>query len=843
MHDKGDLLVVDDSLVSLKLLTGVLTADGYEVRPADSGELALASVAARRPELILLDIHMPGLDGFEVCRRLKARTESCDIPILFLSAATEVEDRLEALNLGGVDFIAKPFQPEELLARVRIHLERSRLRGQLALQAAELRLANEQLQIEIAERSSAEATLHREQEFNHTLLDNIADGVVACDAEGQLALFNRAARQWHGLEAFRLPPAAWAAQYDLYGPDGVTLLSTEDIPLARALRGETIRDVGMTIVAKNQPPRHILASGGPFFDAHHNQLGAVVAMRDITERKHVEKRSAVLNTLKARLLGEGSLSTKLGLITDSLVDLMDADFARIWVIRDADRCETGCHHALVTEGPHVCRERSQCLHLTASSGRYVRLDGSHGRVPLGCYKIGRLATGEESFFFTNNVAHDARVHDHEWAQSLGLVASAGFRLRAADGQPMGALAFFCRQRIVPEEMSFLEDLANTASQVIQAGVAEDALGESEVRFRTVVEAAPAAIFVQTQGRFAYVNPAAVQLFGAASPAQLLGQSVLERFHPDLREAVRERIRVLNEDQQAVPSLEETYLRLDGQPVEVQVSAVPFTYFEERGALVFVNDITERKRAEEEVRRLNTDLEGRVLQRTAELEAVNKELESFSYSVSHDLRAPLRGIDGWAQVLLEDYGEILGETGCQPLHRLRAASQRMAALIDDLLRLARMTRQPLVKQTVSPEALVERALAEVRLVYSSLPREVVVGALPECHADPSLLTQVFVNLLSNACKFSQDRLDARIEVGSQVRSDGQCLYFVKDNGVGFDMAYASKLFGAFQRLHDIREFPGTGIGLALTQRILHRHGGRIWAESAVGQGATFYFTLS
>ncbi len=534
MHDKGDLLVVDDSLVTLKLLTGVLTADGYQVRPADSGELALASVAAKRPELILLDIHMPGLDGFEVCRRLKARAESCDIPILFLSAATEGEDRLEALNLGGVDFIAKPFQPEELLARIRIHLELSRLRSQLALQAAELRLANEQLQIEIAERSSAEATLHREQEFNHTLLDNIADGVVACDAEGQLAMFNRAARQWHGLEAFRLPPVAWAAQYDLYGPDGVTPLSTEDIPLARALRGETIRDVGMTIVAKDQPPRHILASGGPFFDAHHNQLGAVVAMRDITERRH---------------------------------------------------------------------------------------------------------------------------------------------------------------------------------------------------------------------------------------------------------------------------------------------------------------------AEEEVRGLNADLERRVLQRTAELEAVNKELESFSYSVSHDLRAPLRGIDGWAQVLLEDYGEILGETGCQPLHRLRAASQRMAALIDDLLRLARMTRLPLVKQTISPEALVQRALTEVRLVNCSLPKEVVVGVLPECQADPSLLTQVFVNLLSNACKFSQDRLDARIEVGSQVGSDGQCLYFVKDNGVGFDMAHASKLFGAFQRLHDIREFPGTGIGLALTQRILHRHGGRIWAESAVGQGATFYFTLS
>ena len=248
-------------------------------------------------------------------------------------------------------------------------------------------------------------------------------------------------------------------------------------------------------------------------------------------------------------------------------------------------------------------------------------------------------------------------------------------------------------------------------------------------------------------------------------------------------------------------------------------------------------------SEERLRQLNSELEHRVRERTKELEALNQELEAFSYSVSHDLRAPLRGIEGWVQVLQEDYAPLLGEEGAQAVDRLRASSQRMSVLIEALLRLSRLTRQPLTREAVCLPALIKEVWEGLRKEQPSQGAELDLGDLPDCQADPSLLTQVFVNLLENALKFSGRNPHPRIQVGSQKKENGSCVYFVADNGAGFDMRYADKLFGAFQRLHSSKDYPGSGIGLAITYRIVVRHGGRIWTESAVGKGATFFFTLA
>jgi light-regulated signal transduction histidine kinase (bacteriophytochrome) len=236
-----------------------------------------------------------------------------------------------------------------------------------------------------------------------------------------------------------------------------------------------------------------------------------------------------------------------------------------------------------------------------------------------------------------------------------------------------------------------------------------------------------------------------------------------------------------------------------------------------------------------------ELEQRVIERTTQLETANKELEAFSYSVSHDLRAPLRAIHGFSRLLLEEYAPHLADEARRYLHLVCDNAQQMGQLIDDLLAFSRLSRQPLKRQPVACADLVQQVLEELRGEHAGRHIDIAVGDLGMCQVDPALLKQVLINLCANALKFTRQRDVAMIEIGCR-QVDGERVYFVKDNGVGFDMKYVGKLFGVFQRLHRIDEYDGTGVGLAIVQRIIHRHGGRVWAEAAVNQGATFYFTL-
>jgi PAS domain S-box-containing protein len=289
--------------------------------------------------------------------------------------------------------------------------------------------------------------------------------------------------------------------------------------------------------------------------------------------------------------------------------------------------------------------------------------------------------------------------------------------------------------------------------------------------------------------------------------------------------------------------EKEYRRKDGTvfPVELRTVLTRDENGNPSGMWAVTRDITERKRAEEEVHRLNAELDQRVTDRTAQLEAANHELEAFSYSVSHDLRAPLRAIDGYGRILAEDYEDRLDPEGRRLLGVMSSETRRMGQLIDDLLAFSRLGRQQMEPSVIDMTALAGAVFEDQAARAPERELQLDLAQLLPAHGDRAMIRVLLDNLLSNAIKFTTPRRPAAIDIGSR-QEDGQTVYWVKDNGVGFDMAYAHKLFGVFQRLHSSEDFEGTGVGLALAQRIVHRHGGRVWATGRVNEGAAFYFSL-
>ena len=363
--------------------------------------------------------------------------------------------------------------------------------------------------------------------------------------------------------------------------------------------------------------------------------------------------------------------------------------------------------------------------------------------------------------------------------------------------------------------------------------AEELLRASEERFHLMVKHVEnhAIFMLDAEGRVATWNAGAERIKGYRAD-EIIGRHFACFYTPDdVRAGKPERLL-----QEAVSQgrCEDEGWRVRKDGSAFWANAVITALRDPHGTLLgftkVTRDITERTRLEQEIQ-----------QHSVALEAANKELDAFSYSVAHDLRAPLRAIDGFSRVLLEEHAPTLPPEAQHYLNAVRRNSQRMGLLIDDLLAFSRLSRQPLNKQLVRPADLVRQCVDELRAEQQGRRVQIAIGDLPACQADPALLKHVWMNLMSNALKYTRKQEVAVIEVGSREQA-GACVYFVKDNGVGIDMQYADKLFGVFQRLHRPEDYEGTGVGLAIVQRVIHRHGGRVWAEAAVNQGATFYFTF-
>ena len=728
--------------------------------------------------------------------------------------------------------------------------------------------------------------------------------------------------------------------------------------------------------------RYLRRDGGELWLEFHDSLvrneggqtaGIRTALLDITERRKAEERIAKtlvrqrgVNRLQHRLLSPAPLENKLRQVTDAIVRLFDADFCRIWLIRPGDLCERGCPHAEVREGPHVCRRRERCLHLLASSGRYTHIDGpGHRRVPFGCYKIGRVASGEDPKFVCNDVRNDPSIHNQAWARELGLESFAGYQLRTPLGETLGVLALFAKHPIQADEDAMLDGLGNTVARVVsQAGVeealrakeytlsesqriahvgswswelpmgatacawtpetyrvfgvspdtfvpsaegflnlihaddrasmqawidaclageeppdlefrvglpdggvrhilgrghlergaenqpirvtgiaqditerkqAEAGLRKSEALHRLLFDSSRDAMMTLAPPwwKFTSGNAAALAMFGAKGAAEFsaLGPwDVSPERQPDgslsadkAREAIEAAMR------EGFRSFEWMHRRLDGAEF---LATVVLTRIEMAGQAFLeatVRDITESRRLAEDLAR-----------HAEKLARSNAELERFAYVASHDLQEPLRMVASFTQLLSKKYSGKLDETADRYIEFAVDGAKRMQQLIVDLLAFSRVNSKELDLRQTNCEAVVQTALQNLSAAMEESGAAIERDPLPVLTADAGQLGQLFQNLIGNAIKF-RGQAPLRIHIAAADRGP-DWLFSIQDNGIGIDPRYSDRIFQIFQRLHTRAEYPGTGIGLAVCQKVVERHGGKIWVESEPGAGSTFRFTI-
>lgn len=398
-------------------------------------------------------------------------------------------------------------------------------------------------------------------------------------------------------------------------------------------------------------------------------------------------------------------------------------------------------------------------------------------------------------------------------------------------------------RYEKDEIGLLTEAFNHMLTRIQEQT--QALSESNLKVHAVINSALSAVIVMdSQGQITDWNAHAEKIFGWAL-TDVMGKDLHTLIIPEnLRSAHRQGLSHFiktGEGPVIGKLIEMNALRRGGSEFPIELSISVIRNGNEVSFCGFITDITERKRAEAEIQLFNQKLELKVMERTRELEMVNSELESFSYSVSHDLRAPLRSIHGYMNLLADEYKEVFDLEAKRLVEIILKNGQKMGQLIDDLLTFSRLGRKELIKANVSMYDIASTLADEIQKGSGRSNLEIIIHELPPCQADSSTLRQVWINLISNAVKYSKHKEKITVEIGSMKEGE-ELIYYVRDQGAGFDMNYYDKLFGVFQRLHSEKEFEGTGVGLAIVQRIVAKHGGRIWAEAKVNEGATFFFTL-
>lgn len=734
-NTKAVILIVDDKPGNILALEGLLATKDRLLLSATNGKDALKITLNKNIDLIILDVQMPGMDGFEVAQILKSNNRTKDIPIIFATAESkEHKFIMKGYDEGAIDYLFKPLDPEIVKAKVavllKIQLQNKELvEKNISLQKSALLINNSADIIGIID-----ASTFRIEEINHAFT-NILGYALEETKETALTFFLSNEDRLMVQELSKQDKERLSFETRIYCSD------------------RSIKCLQWNVVARY----------GKWF----------VNARDITEVKEVEKIRNYITT--------------------------------------------------------VVKQSNDAVYIHDEEGKIIswnlgaeKIYGYTEREALKM-KIWNIIPGymqPEMSELVNKIIQGAKIHDLETnritkhGKLIDILFSAS-RLTSAGGDHVS--------------------IAITEREITQQKIADEQIKESEKRFRNLFEFAPYPMWVYDLNslRFLEINHTSIDLYGY-SRKEFLSMKITDIRPP---EEVNKLMEDLNQRSHEVQSSDGWKHRLrNGQVIDVEISSHLIDYGGYNAVLVISKDITKQKIADEQIRQLNAELQINLLQ----LENTNKELESFSYSISHDLRAPLRALNGYSKMIEEDYAPVLDDEAKRLLGNIQYNAQRMGTLIDDLLAFSRLGRKEVQKSTIDTTKLVKNVLKEINILaeYNAVTK---INSLPPADADYTLLRQVWINLLSNAIKYSSKKEKPEVQIGS-TETEHEIIFFVKDNGAGFNMEYADKLFGVFQRLHNPTEFEGTGIGLAIVQRIITKHGGRVWAEAKVNEGATFYFTL-
>jgi PAS domain S-box-containing protein len=750
------ILVVDDQPMNLRFLSNLLTDRGYTVYRAICGKLALNAAIAYSPDLILLDIRMPQMDGYEVCQRLKSTATTAQIPVIFLSVLDDVNDKLQAFRVGGADYIAKPFQVEEVLARI------------------EKQVALQQLQRQLKEQN---AQLQQSQLLLASVLNSSLDGVAAYAAvrdtkrdivDFKWLLINRAAEKISARSLNELIGKSVLAEIPQIRTNGLF-----DLYVSVVETGETVdREFYYEHDSNTSAWLHIVA-------VKLND-GLAVTFRNITDRKQAE---AALRSSEARFRA-------LTQVSSDIITLASAD-SRVTYQSSAVESVLGY-----------------------SPTEFV------GEIPL------QKLHPDDAVFLP---AILARIQSNP-----GIPVVVEYRLRHKNGSWVWLEGVVTNWLNDPDIAAFVI----LTRDITDRKQAEIALRESEERFRAIFEQAAVGIAKTTlSGQFMRVNPGFCQIlrYPEVELLQLDWQAIT---HPDDIEADREYLNLLLAGEIQNFSREKRLICKDGQIqwANVTVSAMRAPEGVPQYSLWAIEDISERKLVQE---RLEMSLVAQT-HYARELTRSNAELEQFAYVASHDLQAPLGTIAGYAQLLDKRYQDRLDAQGQKFIANIVSSCERMQALIDGLLEYSRVSKSQKVFELVNCDRVFDEACANLQVAIGKNQAVVTRADLPAVAGDYFQLLQLFQNLIGNALKYRRDELPV---VCVSVAEEGDNWVFaVADNGIGIAEDFYPRIFQIFQRLHTQKEYSGTGIGLAICQKIVDRHGGRLWVESTLDRGSTFYFSL-